>query len=85
MILDSLDLITIVVPPSLPAALSTAVTYSKSRLMRKGIFCISPSKINLFGKLKLMCFDKVRNMNASFFVVFFFLFLTQNLNIEFKN
>ncbi|KAK6640237.1 hypothetical protein RUM44_011923 [Polyplax serrata] len=58
LVLDSLDLITTVVPPSLPAALSTGTAYSKSRLSGRGIFCISPAKINLFGKLKLMCFDK---------------------------
>jgi magnesium-transporting ATPase (P-type) len=42
--LDSLDLITIVVPPALPAAMTIGSVYAQRRLQRKGIFCISPRK-----------------------------------------
>ncbi|XP_078510339.1 putative cation-transporting ATPase 13A5 [Lissotriton helveticus] len=48
-------LITIVVSPSLPAALAVGVLYAQKR---KGIFCISSQKINLCGWLNLFCFDK---------------------------
>ncbi|XP_078510337.1 putative cation-transporting ATPase 13A4 [Lissotriton helveticus] len=51
-------LITIVVPPSLPAALAVGVLYAQKRLKKSGIFCISSQKINLCGWLNLFCFDK---------------------------
>jgi len=58
-ILDSLDLITIVVPPALPAAMTSGIMYAQGRLRNQNIFCTSPARINIAGKLKLFCFDKV--------------------------
>ncbi len=57
-LLRCLDIITIVVPPALPAAMTVGTYYAQSRLKKNGIFCISPQKINVCGKLKLVCFDK---------------------------
>nr|XP_020664195.1 probable cation-transporting ATPase 13A4 [Pogona vitticeps] len=54
----ALDVITIAVPPALPAALTTGIIYAQRRLQRKGIFCISPQRINVCGQLNLFCFDK---------------------------
>ncbi|NXA31240.1 AT134 ATPase, partial [Eudromia elegans] len=54
----ALDVITIAVPPALPAALTTGIIYSQRRLKKKGIFCISPQRINMCGQLNLICFDK---------------------------
>lgn len=54
----ALDLITIVVPPALPATLSIGTNIALSRLKRKQIFCISPQRVNVGGKLDIMCFDK---------------------------
>ncbi|XP_036059100.1 probable cation-transporting ATPase 13A4 isoform X3 [Onychomys torridus] len=54
----ALDVITIAVPPALPAALTTGIIYAQRRLKRKGIFCISPQRINVCGQLNLVCFDK---------------------------
>lgn len=56
----ALDIITIAVPPALPAALTTGIIYTQRRLKNKGIFCISPQRINMCGQLNLFCFDKVR-------------------------
>ncbi|XP_072334440.1 polyamine-transporting ATPase 13A2 isoform X3 [Scyliorhinus torazame] len=53
-----LDLITIIVPPALPAAMTVGTIYAQNRLKKYGIFCISPPRINICGKLKLICFDK---------------------------
>ena len=53
-----LDLITVVVPPSLPAAMTIGTVYSQARLIKKKIFCISPPRINVAGKTKICCFDK---------------------------
>lgn len=54
----ALDIITIAVPPALPAALTTGIIYTQQRLKKKGIFCISPQRINMCGQLNLFCFDK---------------------------
>ncbi|KAF5282157.1 hypothetical protein FQR65_LT02854 [Abscondita terminalis] len=57
-VIRSLDIFTIVVPPALPAAMTVATVYSQNRLKKLGIFCISPQRINICGKIKLACFDK---------------------------
>ncbi|XP_066493188.1 polyamine-transporting ATPase 13A2 isoform X1 [Tiliqua scincoides] len=57
-VLRALDVITVVVPPALPAAMTVGTIYAQSRLKKRGIFCISPPRINLCGKVCLVCFDK---------------------------
>ncbi|KAJ2559165.1 hypothetical protein EV175_000463 [Coemansia sp. RSA 1933] len=57
-IIHALDLITVVVPPALPATMSIGVSFALSRLRRKHIYCISPTRINVCGKVNVMCFDK---------------------------
>ncbi|XP_026230760.1 probable cation-transporting ATPase 13A3 isoform X2 [Anabas testudineus] len=57
-IVESLDIITITVPPALPAAMTAGIVYAQRRLKRAGIFCISPQRINMCGQLNLVCFDK---------------------------
>ncbi|KAJ1915835.1 hypothetical protein IWQ60_008310, partial [Tieghemiomyces parasiticus] len=54
----ALDLITIVVPPALPATMSIGMTFALGRLRKSRIFCISPPRINVSGKVDIMCFDK---------------------------
>ncbi|KAJ7306345.1 hypothetical protein JRQ81_009687 [Phrynocephalus forsythii] len=54
----ALDIVTVVVPPALPAAMTVGTIYAQRRLKRHGIFCISPPRINLSGKVHLVCFDK---------------------------
>ena len=44
-----LDLITIVVPPALPATLSIGITFALARLKEKQIFCISPQRYGSQG------------------------------------
>ncbi|XP_058574914.1 polyamine-transporting ATPase 13A2 isoform X4 [Neofelis nebulosa] len=58
-VIRALDLVTVVVPPALPAAMTVCTLYAQSRLRSQGIFCIHPLRINLGGKLQLVCFDKV--------------------------
>ncbi|XP_070560588.1 polyamine-transporting ATPase 13A3-like isoform X2 [Ptychodera flava] len=57
-IFKGLDIFTIAVPPALPAAMTVGTVYAQSRLKKQGIFCISPPRINVCGKIKLVCFDK---------------------------
>lgn len=58
-IIESLDIITITVPPALPAAMTAGIVYAQRRLKHIGIFCISPQRINICGQINLVCFDKV--------------------------
>lgn len=60
LIIRALDVVTIVVPPALPAAITTGTIYAQNRLKKQGIFCISPPRINVSGKVSVFCFDKVR-------------------------
>lgn len=57
-VLRALDLITIVVPPALPATLTIGTNFALSRLRQKSIFCIAPMRVNIGGKLDVLCFDK---------------------------
>ena len=54
----ALDLITIVVPPALPATLAIGTSFAISRLRKEEIFCTSPPRVNICGKINVMCFDK---------------------------
>lgn len=57
-IVRALDLITIVVPPALPATLTIGTNFALARLRKQQIFCISPQRVNVAGKLDVVCFDK---------------------------
>lgn len=54
----SLDLITITVPPALPAAMTVGIVFALSRLRKGKIYCISPPRVNIAGRVNLMVFDK---------------------------
>jgi cation-transporting ATPase 13A2 len=51
-------MVTICVPPALPATLSVGVSFAISRLRRSKIFCISPQRVNVTGMIQMMVFDK---------------------------
>ncbi|XP_069105845.1 polyamine-transporting ATPase 13A3-like [Argopecten irradians] len=57
-VLRALDLITIAVPPALPAALTVGIVFAQSRLKKNSIFCILPNCINVSGTINTFCFDK---------------------------
>ena len=57
-VVRALDLVTIIVPPSLPLALSVGTNYALVALRRAQVCCISPNRINMAGKVRIMCFDK---------------------------
>ncbi|GMM37042.1 putative acid anhydride hydrolase [Saccharomycopsis crataegensis] len=57
-VLRAFDIITIVVPPALPATLTIGTNFAINRLKNSRIFCISPSKVNIAGKVDVFCFDK---------------------------
>lgn len=97
MILHSFDLVTITVPPALPTCLSIGITFAMKRLKLRDIFCISPPKVNISGKVTIMCFDKTGTLteegldmygvrpilyDAPGRVKFLKLFNTQNLGVN---
>jgi cation-transporting ATPase 13A3/4/5 len=49
-LIRSFDLITIVVPPSLPLAMAVGTNNALQRLREIGIFCSQPSRVNVAGK-----------------------------------
>ena len=57
-VLKGLDLITITVPPALPAAMSAGLVFAMSRLKKDQIYWISPHRINVAGRIKSIVFDK---------------------------
>lgn len=57
-ILRYLDLVTVAVPPALPACLTVATAIAVSRLAEHSIFVSNPAAINAAGHLNIICFDK---------------------------
>ena len=53
-----LDLITITVPPALPACMAAGVTFALTRLRSEKIYCIDPNRVNVAGRIDVMVFDK---------------------------
>lgn len=45
-------MVTIVVPPALPLALTVGVIYAVGALRKQKLFCISPPKVNVAGKVR---------------------------------
>lgn len=56
--IKALDIITIVIPPALPAAMTVGKLYAQSRLKKDKIYCINSRVINVTGSLNCICFDK---------------------------
>ncbi|XP_075224909.1 polyamine-transporting ATPase 13A3-like isoform X2 [Lycorma delicatula] len=57
-IIKALDIITIVIPPSLPAAMTVGKLYALRRLQNYKISCINSRVINVSGSVNCVCFDK---------------------------
>lgn len=54
----ALDLITVILPPALPATMKVGTVFSLKRLQSIGIFCTSPPRINVASNIGCVCFDK---------------------------
>lgn len=57
-IFRELDLLTLTIPVILPICLSISMALATSRLKNKKIFCISPQKVIVSGRINVMVFDK---------------------------
>ena len=76
----ALDLITVVVPPALPATLSIGTGFAIGRLRKFGIYCISPSRVNIAGKINVCCFDKTGTLTEDGLDILGVRSLEKNLN-----
>ncbi|KAJ3204180.1 hypothetical protein HDU67_009736, partial [Dinochytrium kinnereticum] len=63
-LVTSLDLITIAVPPALPLILTVGIGLALQRLKSKNIFCISPDRINYAGRIDVFCWDKTGTLTT---------------------
>lgn len=68
----SLDLITITVPPALPIAMSIGTSFAIKRLRKRRIYCISPPRVNVGGKVTTMVFDKTGTLTEEGLYVYGF-------------
>ena len=75
-----LSLITIAIPPALPISLHVGISIALLRLKKKKIFCINPLKINLAGKVSVMCFDKTGTLTEDCLDLFKVLAITFNID-----
>lgn len=57
-LIRSLDLLTIVVPPVLPLVMTIGTSFSIFRLKQLNISCISLPAVNAAGRVSVVCFDK---------------------------
>ncbi|CAH0549264.1 unnamed protein product [Brassicogethes aeneus] len=57
-LIKALDLVTVAVPPALPAAMTVGKLYALNRLKNHKIFCINSRVINVSGSIDCVCFDK---------------------------
>lgn len=58
-LIKALDIVTIVIPPALPAAMTVGKLYALIRLKNHKIFCMNSRVINVSGSVNCVCFDKV--------------------------
>lgn len=56
--ITTVDIATFLVPPLLPAVLTSLNAQAQKRLAAQGIFCLDPSYIAYSGGLDMVCFDK---------------------------
>jgi cation-transporting ATPase 13A3/4/5 len=61
---SALDLVSIAVPPALPAAMMVGIATAVERLRRANVFCIAPSRVNMAGRVQRVCFDKTGTLTV---------------------
>lgn len=54
----ALDMITVTVPPALPAAMAVGTAFAIMRLKKHRIMCTSPPRVNVSGRIDTFVFDK---------------------------
>jgi cation-transporting P-type ATPase 13A2 len=77
-ILRCLDLVTITIPPTLPAVMTVGTAFSIYRLKKLKIFCISPPRVNVTGRVSIMVLDKTGTLTEDGLQVLGFRSCTKN-------
>ena len=67
-----IDHLSIVSSPALPACIAIGVSICLLRIKRKGINCIDRTKINIVGKVNVICFDKTGTLTEDHLDLFGF-------------
>jgi cation-transporting ATPase 13A2 len=75
-----LDLVTITVPPILPSCMTVGTLYAIGRLKKQKIFCISPPRINVAGRVSTMVFDKTGTLTEDCLQVYGYRGIEQSHN-----
>lgn len=73
LILKSLDIMTVVIPPTLPVALSIGIFMSVFHLNIKDILCIDLERVVEGGQISCVCFDKTGTLSSADMVMTSFL------------
>ena len=85
-IYNFLNLATCTVPPALPTCIGIGISYALSRLKKSGISCISRNRVNVAGKVNMICFDKTGTLTEDYLDIFGFRTVTfKNKSFEFDN
>lgn len=66
----ALDVLTVVVPPALPATMAIGTVFAINRLENRQIYCISPPRINIASKVQTICFDKTGTLTEEGLEIF---------------
>ena len=66
MIVKFLDLITVTVPPGLPVSMTFGIIFAVSKMEKKNIYCVSPSKVIAGGLVDFLCFDKTGTLTEDY-------------------
>ena len=74
----TLDLLSTVVQPSIPLAITVGIGISLQQLNKKGIICLSPPKIKLGGNLDVILLDKQRLIDEKGTSIFGFVAFKDN-------
>lgn len=59
-----LDLLVCAIPPSLPAVLTSCTVFAMKWLKKKQIFCVSPQRIPVCGRITSVVFDKTGTLTS---------------------
>ena len=71
-IYNFLNLVTCTVNPALPSCLGIGISYALSRLKENGISCIVRERINVAGRVNMICFDKTGTLTEDHLDIFGF-------------
>ena len=59
-----LDLLVCAIPPSLPAVLTSCTVFAMKWLKKKQIFCVSPQRVPVCGRITSVVFDKTGTLTC---------------------